>query len=135
MIPGWVKEYIGIPFQPGGRTRSGCDCWGLTRLVLAERFGVQLPSFAEEYTDPHDWQVVSQLISTHIPTWCPIAGTPQEGDVALFRILNEPAHVGVIVAPGFMLHVSRGTDSNVERYTSPTWQPRLLGFFASPEGV
>jgi hypothetical protein len=25
----WVKNYIGLPFASIGRTREGCDCYGL----------------------------------------------------------------------------------------------------------
>lgn len=29
----WWNEYVGLPFADKGRTREGCDCWGLVRLV------------------------------------------------------------------------------------------------------
>jgi len=38
MTAPWASTYVGIPYRFAGRDRAGCDCWGLVRLVLAERF-------------------------------------------------------------------------------------------------
>ncbi len=60
--PAWAAEYIGIPFAERGRTRAGCDCWGLVRLVLAERFGIELPSYADGYETVKDHGRLVELI-------------------------------------------------------------------------
>jgi cell wall-associated NlpC family hydrolase len=60
--PAWAAEYIGIPFLERGRGRAGCDCWGLVRLVLAERFGIELPSHADDYETVKDHGRLVELI-------------------------------------------------------------------------
>jgi cell wall-associated NlpC family hydrolase len=39
----WVHKYLAIPYRPGGRDRTGLDCWGLLKLVYREQFGIELP--------------------------------------------------------------------------------------------
>ena len=34
VLPGWVRDYVGIPFRERGRTPEGADCWGLVWLAL-----------------------------------------------------------------------------------------------------
>ena len=41
-LPAWVADYVGLPWEPYGRTRAGVDCWGLVRLVYEERLGICL---------------------------------------------------------------------------------------------
>jgi cell wall-associated NlpC family hydrolase len=36
---------VGLPFVDGGRCTAGVDCWGLVRLVLTERAGLDLPFY------------------------------------------------------------------------------------------
>lgn len=125
----WTRNYIGIEFKPRGRDRSGLDCWGLLRLVMMEQYQIELPEFLD-YTDSTDQQQIGPLIRENIGEWWSIQqGKEIPSDVALFRIGKEPAHVGIVVAPSHMLHVSSGACSCIESYHSPIWCSRLLGFW------
>ena len=62
--PAWVEPYVGVPFADLGRTREGCDCWGLVRLILAEQRGLVLPCYATSYRTETNWQGVAREIGT-----------------------------------------------------------------------
>ena len=136
MIPDWVLGYVGIPWGEGGRTREACDCFGLLRLVLGEHFGVELPSYAGDYTMPLERDEVAALMQARIAVdaWRPVT-TPRAGDGALFRVLGEPWHVGVVVGREHFLHVSPAANpSLIERLASPRWHRRLVGL-SRPEAL
>ena len=49
-----MRRYVGLPWLDRGRTADGADCWGLVRLVLAGHFGVEVPSYLDDYDDPRE---------------------------------------------------------------------------------
>ena len=132
--PAWVGEYVGLPFASLGRDRAGCDCWGLVRLVLAEQFGIDLPSYAEDYEDANSGSKVAPLIAAHKDDWQPVDQADAcLGDVALLRTKGWPMHVGLIVARGRMLHIEAGINAVIERLDSPIWRQRIVGIFRHPQ--
>ena len=138
-LPAWVSDYVGIPFHPFGRDRKGCDCWGLVRLVLAERFGLDVPSYDGRYAGAgrQDVAELGRLIDLErrlLDVAAVPAGAERAGDIVLLRVLGQPCHVGVVVAAGHMLHVEAGIDAMVERYRGVAWERRVLGFWR-PEGL
>lgn len=125
--PPWVAQYVGVEFAEGGRGISaGLDCWGLLRLVYAERFGVWLPAFNGGC---ETGEALAGLVGqeTHSGRWRRVV-EPAVGDAALFRVARG-WHVGVVVADRRMLHAQRGTESCVERFDTPRWAPRLEGVY------
>lgn len=135
-IPGWVKNYIGITFHELGRSReSGLDCWGLYRLVSAERYGVHLPSHSDGYTgldSPQGRRQISSIIADRVASrnWQQLeVGQVKVGDLALFDVAGEPHHIGMVISRSSMLHILKGTDSCVQRMDSPEWESRFRAFF------
>ena len=132
--PAWVSNYLTIPFREKGRSTEGVDCWGLVRLVYAERFGVSLPDLSDRYTASDDGPVVEGVVGSETSpggSWRLREGSPVEvGDVGVFRIRGLPSHVGVAVADGRFLHSLRGVDTTVEEWTSPAWANRLVGWYS-----
>jgi len=131
MIPAWTAEYIGLPFADHGRTRSGVDCWGLVRLVLAERFGIDVPSYDGSYRQTTDRTDLDYLISTERSSaWTSVPlGTEQPGDVVLLRCLGAACHVGLVVAAGVMIHAEVGLDTVLDRYDTTRWAARVQGIY------
>ncbi len=137
MIPAWVNDYVGIPFKPMGRDRSGLGCWGLVYLVYRERFGLEVPSYAENYFTTNDGYEVGKLIAGELVTkWTPVAPDAEKlGDAILIRMAGFPSHIGVVVEPDEkkFLHVYAGVDSCVGRYDSIQWAHRVTGFYRYAE--
>ena len=134
MIPQWVNEYIGLTFKEHGRDREGVDCWGLVRLVLADQFGRYLPSYAEGYGSTEDAKDIGRLVRGEMAPWCQLEiGEERPGDVVLMRMMNQPMHVGVVVAGqsdgSWMLHIEDGIDACLETYDGAKWRRRVLGIY------
>jgi cell wall-associated NlpC family hydrolase len=130
VIPSWASEYVGIPWVPKGRDRSGLDCWGLLRLVMAERYGVPLPAFTD--ADPAEREEIAALLIGNIPKtgWTLIDPPAREGDGVVFRLLGGPWHVGVALDAETFLHASEGVGSvAMERFDSYRWARRIWGIY------
>ncbi|CAB4122403.1 Endopeptidase, NLPC/P60 domain containing protein [uncultured Caudovirales phage] len=130
-IPAWCEAFIGLPYEPGGKTRDGLDCWGLFNLVWSEQFGRPLPDY-----DGIMWRKgaspaeVSAGASTYCSRFAIIPdGEERVGDAIMFRMRGHPFHVAMVIAPGWMLHVEEKTDSCVARYRSIHWETRIVNFY------
>lgn len=121
---GWTR-YLGIPFLRGGSDHVGADCWGLVRLVYRERYRIELPD-PGPYDDSREAMLA--LVRQEMPRWRRVEAA-DEGDVALFYLAGAPVHVGVCVAPNFVLHVSSGHPSRIDRLDSPLLRGRLEGVY------
>lgn len=100
-----------------GRGPERFDCWGLVRHVLDKEFNVSLPSYTYG-DDPGDaiMDGVKHFQETE---------SPKEGDLALF---SDPLHIGIMLCPDSMLHITSKKDVSVERL-SAFRSKRVKGFF------
>jgi cell wall-associated NlpC family hydrolase len=127
---GNLDEYVGLPWLERGRDRDGLDCWGLLALVYAERLGVLLPSYRDDYQTTADTEAVAGLIENHIAPWHPVPlGEERVGDALLMSVGGRPRHVGVVVCPGLVLHIERRAGSLIESYHSMRLRRRVLGVY------
>lgn len=120
---------VGIPWVDKGRAPSGVDCWGL--VVLANRArGLELPSYSDRYVTAADRRAIARLIAGELDDWVEIeAGRETVWDCVLLRDGPLPRHIGLVVAPGRMLHVEEHRTSVIESYRSGTIRHRIVGFF------
>ena len=120
-------KYIGIPYLENGRSEAGLDCWGLARLFYKNEFGIDLPSYSEEYMGSYDPKVVA-AITTYKNDWTKTT-SPKLGDLCLFKILGEPTHVGIYLENSKFLHARDGHSSVIESLKRINWTNRLEGFY------
>lgn len=123
----WWNDYVGLPYKLHGRDRTGLDCWGLVRLVYKEQQLIELPSFASEYSASTP-AIAAEAIARCNEGW-EVSETPGEGDVVLFRITGSAAHVGVLINDSEFLHAREGSDSCIEKLSSPKWKTRVEGIY------
>ena len=127
--PAWAADYVGLPWKPGGRDRAGLDCWGLVRLVLAERYGIALPAY--EGLTPERRAEASDVMARDLAKLGVAVRVEQAraGDVVLYRVGQAPLHVGVLIAADCVLHIEAGTGSIAGRLDDLAWRKRILGFY------
>lgn len=129
MIPSWVNDYVGIPYDLDGRTREGLDCWGLVRMVMQERYDIWMPEFTAIEYDVRDESNHLRAIEKFCTWNKDFKEVPLEsvrgGDIVVFHIYAMPLHMGVVLRRGEMLHCRQGVDTCVERYDGPLWSSRV----------
>lgn len=124
----WWNKYVGVQFLAKGRElATGVDCWGLARKVYEQEFGINLPSFSDEY-DAGRPMMIAEAIAKYKEGW-KLADIPKSGDMVLFRVEGAESHVGVVTRPGFFLHVRENQTATVERLDSAIWKNRVVGIF------
>lgn len=125
----WVYEYIGLPYKLNGRDRGGIDCWGLVWLVLAEQFGVDLPSLQGQYDDAGDHGGISRLIDeTRVLVDAVQVDYPADGDIVVLRYMGYTTHVGVVAGP-YVLHITGMKWSIIQRLDSAHIAHRIEGYY------
>lgn len=138
MIPKWVEQYIGIPFDPD--RKQGQDCWGLVRRVFAEQRRIELPQYDD--VDPHNLKKIIRAMKGVIEA--PLIRYEkvevkqlQCFDVILMwghtqvddRIARVPIHIGVAVSKRYVLHTEKHTGSVAVPINHYTVHHRIVGIF------
>lgn len=122
-----LDSFVGLPWADRGRTREGCDCWGLVHLAYAAR-GIALPSYSGAYSGVADKAAITDLFATERAPWASVeAGSEQPWDIVLLH--ERPWHVGIVVGDGLMLHMPRERLSLIEPYTARNFARRIEGFY------
>ena len=129
LMPDWACQYIGIPFVEHGRDHEGCDCWGLYRLIMAEQYGLDLPSLGETYDKSNRAEAAHSIRNngTSTDNWLELPqGAEKLSDLLLMtgmyhadgRWHKAEMHVGFVITPGVILHIEQGKDSVLGEYRS-----------------
>lgn len=135
VIPAWAAKFVGLPYKDKGRGPDGWDCWGGVRYVLAEQFGIDLPSYADAYATGNDHGAVAAAVDAGLRTGWRGVTEPQAGDLLILSIAGRPWHCAVMVNPRMFLHWpppdAHGVQqlSCIERIDAPKWMRRIEGFY------
>lgn len=114
-----------------GRTKKGCDCWGLVKLWFEKELGIELPDFD---VSANDRELVAETIDSgrHEPVWEPV-DRPKKGDVvAMSTNPHHPGmvnHVGVYLGRYKILHTTEKTGAMIIPSTNLMWSKRIVGYY------
>jgi cell wall-associated NlpC family hydrolase len=128
-LPVWADQYIGWTYREGGRDRPEVDCWGLFRIIQKEQFGRDLPLYGGMAWTREDGPRVASVMQRGIGQqgWHEIAVNEAQAGDGLWLLQGvHPVHVGVVIAPGWMLHIEEGINSTAERFPTLRWPPRKI---------
>ena len=126
----WVKNYIGIPFVSGGRDASGCDCYGIVRLILANEYGYDLPVLLGDYSNALNIAETKRLFTENIPILCGNKiEKPEEKSVALIKMFGRLCHIGLYAGDNYIIHSRHKTGVVCERIISPQLAGCVEGWY------
>jgi cell wall-associated NlpC family hydrolase len=126
----WVKKYIGIPFVSNGRTKDGCDCYGLVRMVLHNEYGITLPELSNDYTNALNRAETERLFIEKLPVLAAgkLPGLRERAVVSIAEG-GRPCHLGIAAGAGYVLHTGVKTGSVCQRVTHPGLRGRIAGYY------
>lgn len=131
----WANDWVGTPYADRGRGPDAFDCWGQVRAVLANRAGIQVPSYDDEYAASVAGDQIQAVIDRECAAWLivdrPPADQPYhpglavELDVVILRLFGRRMHCGVMLDDRRMLHTLYGSQATVETLTDDVWRYRV----------
>ena len=115
------RPFIGAAYEPP------VGCFRLVQRVFEDAYGIQLDDFADSVGQSRE----ARAARFHyvLAARCVPVDDPQERDVIILNIGGQPAHIGIVIAPGEMLHAYEGGSATIESYRSPRWRARINGFW------
>ena len=105
-----------MPWHERGLPRDGIACWGLCRLLYAKVLGVSVPDYAAQIASLKERAEVAVAFEggTAVGPWSSIPEREARSIyILVFRRAALESHVGLVVRPGRMLHITAGQDSSI----------------------
>lgn len=119
---------MSIPFVEKGRDETGCDCWGLVRLIYKNELGIDLPDYLDVYEDTNDKAAIMGTIETEGDSLWEHPDTPNMYDVVLVHMRGVPMHMGIITKPNHMIHCAKGVNTVHEHLGTVKWKYKIVGY-------
>lgn len=127
----FADEAIIVPFEEGGRSWDGWDCWGVLYVAYKECLGVELPTYSGEYTSTRRREELAKLIEHRRTDWVEV-DSPKPFDAVLLDMMGRPCHVGLMLDDNLFIHSSEKSMTAVEDLRKAPWSG--TGFVSKIEG-
>jgi cell wall-associated NlpC family hydrolase len=103
-------------------------------MVLADVFGIAVPSYVDAYTSGSDHGSVANAVDAGLAAGWEKVSCPDSGDLLILKIGGRPWHCAIMVNRAQFLHwppPRNGVQllSCVERLGNPMWTRRIDGFW------
>lgn len=123
-----ISEYLGAPYENGGRTKTGIDCWGLALRVYAKA-GISLFDMPDLQYDVR-WSKTggNYLAENYWRDWEKIEN-PEFLDAVLFKNLGGIAHHGGIILSGNRFIHATMYGVIISKYTDKAIAEKIEGFY------
>jgi len=116
------REYIGIPFKYGGRSKKETDCWGMVVLIYKDKLGIDLFDMVEYEPSLEASSKFYASISEFHKQWKKInidMNTLQKYDIILFSLDQErkdiPTHIAVYTEFNKIIHCTEFMPVSITR--------------------
>lgn len=123
-----ARSYLGVPYLHQGRSRSGIDCIGLI-VRVARDLGLAVMDAPNYTRDPEPEKLLGGLAAHLIPV---PPGEAQPGDVALFRIHQEPQHTAILTQDGMIHSYASPSANRVVEHGMGNWRERMVAAYRFP---
>lgn len=122
--------WVGTPYRHRASTPgAGCDCLGFLRGVWRSLYGVE-PAPVPNYSA--DWRRGGDELQAAAERWLVRAdGSPQAGQVVLFRLGRVVRHCGIVIEAGRFAHAQEGLGV-IGANLSDGWARRVAGLYDFP---
>lgn len=126
----WTQDYLGLPYEKGGDTPGGFNCWGFFRHVQRHHFQIEVPLL----TEPEKLsKLLRKVRDAAVALGWAETKQPRSGDAVLMAHWKHPSHCGVWVddvGAGSVLHCVNGTGSVLQgRMHLIVAQWRIIAFY------
>lgn len=124
-------DLIGVPFEDGGRSINGLDCWGLAKILYG-RMGIEIPEYTISSERTHD---VAVAMKYEFSTKWKRLETPKKGCLVAIRLQETEwaNHCGIVLDHGYFIHAyCYETGVVIDRLRK--WKSRIIGYYWPKEG-
>ncbi|WP_418186723.1 NlpC/P60 family protein [Aliarcobacter lanthieri] len=124
-----LKDFIGIPYQDGGRDLQGCDCYGLVKLYYKEMLNIDIPESRIIATQPK--RIFLNYLNELNENWNKIEKPIKHSVVAFMYNPNHPkivTHFGVMIDDKTVLHCLNKINSHISKIDDIRVQPFIKAF-------
>lgn len=129
------SKYIDIPFKHRGRNFSGCDCFGLVRLIYRQEQNIILPDYLEidyncDLTIKKE-EHIQKIYTQHIEQGWKVVSKPFDRWDALIFYSNPKRtvadHIGLFIGDGKFIHTSLHYGISMVSKLKGIWESKLYG--------